>query len=254
LGMKILYSVMKTNIILPAFILSATTLYSQSGTTGVAMGQEFAELAAHGGLNGKGFAAFQSYKSDMVKGSQFFLPDWSKGEVVTIRNEIYYESLQFIYDKVRQELFVRQKDSALILLTNKDEIKSFSLRNDQNEQFNFINSKFYTEERPEVFYQILVYDSAGLSLFKHIKTTLEKADTRDMLKVKEGDINDAFVDKNTYYLLKPKGALTTVQLKTKSLKKSFEELGINIEQYLKNHPQGIPDEEYLVEMVRQLNR
>jgi hypothetical protein len=179
---------MRTNIILPAFILCSTAVYSQSGTTAVAMGQEFAELAAHGGLSGKGFAAFQSYKSDQVKGSQFFLPEWSPGEVVTIRNQVYYESLQFIYDKVRQELFVRKKDSSLILLTNKDEVKSFSLKNDQNEQFNFINSKFYTENRPEVFYQILVYDSAGLSLFKYIKTTLEKADMRDMLKVKEGDV------------------------------------------------------------------
>jgi hypothetical protein len=245
---------MRTNIILPAFIFSTTALYSQSGTTAVAMGQEFAELAAHGGLNGKGFAAFQTYKSDHIKGSQFFLPDWSKGEVVTVRNEIYYESLQFIYDKVRQELFVRKKDSTLILLTNKDEVKSFSLKNDQNEQFNFINSKFYTEDRPEVFYQILVYDSARLSLFKHIRTTLEKADMRDMLKVKEGDIDDAFVDKNTYYLLKPKSALIPVQFKTKNLKKSFEELGINIEPYLKDHPQSIIDEDYLIGMVKALNR
>jgi len=245
---------MRTNIILPAFILYSATLYSQSGTTAVAMGQEFAELAAHGGLSGKGFAAFQTYKSDQIKGSQFFLPEWSQGEVVTIRNQVYSESLQFIYDKVRQELFVRKKDSTLILLTNKDEVKSFSLKNDQNEQFNFINSKFYTEDRPEVFYQILIYDSARLSLFKYIKTSLEKADMRDMLKVKEGDINDAFVDKNSYYILKPKAALTPVQLKTKSLKKSFGELGINIETYLNNHPQGIIDEEYLVEMVKQLNR
>jgi hypothetical protein len=245
---------MRTKIILPAFILCSTTLYSQSGTTAVAMGQEFAELAAHGGLSGKGFAAFQSYKSDQVKGSQFFLPDWSRGEVVTIRNEIYYESLQFIYDKVRQELFVRKKDSTMILLTNKDEVKSFSLKNDQNEQFNFINSKFYTEDRPEVFYQILVYDSARLSLFKYIRTALEKADMRDMLKVKEGDIDDAYVDKNTYYILKPKSALTPVQLKTKSLKKSFEELGVKIDPYLKDHPQGIIDEEYLIGMVKALNR
>ena len=245
---------MRTNIILPAFILCSTTVYSQSGTTAVAMGQEFAELAAHGGLNGKGFAAFQTYKSDNIKGSQFFLSDWSSGEVITIRNEIYYESLQFIYDKVRQELFVRKKDSALILLTNKDEVKSFSLKNDQNEQFNFINSKFYTEDRPEVFYQIMVYDSARLSLFKYIKTTLEKADMRDMLKVKEGDIDDAFVDKNTYYILKPKAALTPVQLKIKSLKKSFGELGINIEPYLKDHPQGIIDEDYLKELIKHFNQ
>ncbi len=245
---------MRTALILSIVTLSTSTLFSQSGTTAVAMGQEFAELAAHGGLSGKGFAAFQSYSSNQVEGSQFFLPDWSVGEVTTIRKEVYSDGLQFIYDKVRQELFARQKDSSLILLTNKDEIKSFSLKNDRNEQYNFVNSKFYTEERPEVFYQILVYDSTGLTLLKYIKTTLVKADMRDMMKVREGDINDAFVDKNTYYLIKPKTVLIAVQLKSKSLKKSFADLGFNAESFLKNHPQGIIDEEYLIGMVKQFNR
>lgn len=245
---------MRTNIILPLLIFSTATLHSQSGTTAVAMGQEFAELAAHGGLSGKGFAAFQSYSSNQVNGSQFFLTDWSGGEVVTIRKEIYNEGLQFIYDKVRQELYVRQKDSSLILLTNKDEIKSFSLKNEFNEQFNFVNSKFFTDERPEVFYQILINDSTNLTLLKYIKTTLVKADMRDLMKVKEGDINDAFVDKNTYYIVNSKGELTTVQLKSKSLKKAFAELGLDAEPYLKDHPQGIIDEDYLIEMIKRFNQ
>jgi hypothetical protein len=242
----------KSSIILPALLLSSAALSAQ--VTNVAMGQEFAELAAHQGYASNGFSAYQSYKSGQINGSQFFLPGWSKGEVVTIHKEVYNENLQFIYDKVRQELFVRKKDSSLILLTNKDEIKSFTLKNDQNEQFNFVNSKFFIEDRPEVFYQLLVFDSAGISLLKYIKTTLEKADMRDMMKVKEGDVDDAFVDKNTYYIIKPKSLLTPVQLKTKSLRKSFEELGINVEAYLNIHPQGFIDEEYLIEMVKHLNK
>ena len=242
----------KSSIILPALLLSSAALSAQ--VTNVAMGQEFAELAAHQGYASNGFSAYQNYTSGQINGSQFFLPGWSKGEVVTIHKEVYNENLQFIYDKVRQELFVRKKDSSLILLTNKDEIKSFTLKNDQNEQFNFVNSKFFIEDRPEVFYQLLVFDSAGISLLKYIKTTLEKADMRDMMKVKEGDVDDAFVDKNTYYIIKPKSLLTPVQLKTKSLRKSFEELGINVEAYLNIHPQGFIDEEYLIEMVKHLNK
>ena len=218
------------------------------------MGQEFAELAAHQGYASNGFSAYQNYTSGQVNGSQFFLPTWSKGEVVTIHKEVYNEDLQFIYDKVRQEIFIRKNDSSLILLANKDEIESFSLKDDQGNRYNFINSKMFRDETPEVFYQVLVYDSAGISLLKYIKTTLEKADMRDMMKVKEGDIDDAFVDKNTYYIIKPKSFLIPVQLKTKSLKKSFEELGINAEAYLNIHPQGFIDEEYLIEMVKHLNR
>jgi hypothetical protein len=245
---------MRTAIILPALILSSGSLFPQSGTTGVAMGQEFAELAAHGGISGKGFAAFQAYSSNQVEGSQFFFPDWTGGEVVTERKEVYNEGLQFVYDKVRQELFVRKKDSSMILLTNKDEIRSFKLINEKGEQFTFLNSKLFSEDRPEVYYQLLINDSANLILLKYIKTTLVKADMRDMMRVREGNIYDAFVDKNTYYIVRSDGRMTMVQLKIKSLKNSFAEMGIHIDQYLKDHPQGIIDEEYLIEMVKHLNR
>ncbi|HMG67424.1 MAG TPA: hypothetical protein VK588_07055, partial [Chitinophagaceae bacterium] len=151
---------MKPVIFIPALLLSSTTLFSQ--VTNVAMGQEFANLAAHQGYASNGFSAYQSYKSSQINGSQFFLNDWSRGEVVTIRKEVFNEDLQFIYDKVRQEIFIRKKDSALILLANKDEIQSFSLKDEKGNQFHFINSKLFTDERPEVFYQVLVYDSSKL--------------------------------------------------------------------------------------------
>jgi hypothetical protein len=242
----------KSAIIFPAMMMSVATLSAQ--VTNVAMGQEFAELAAHQGYASNGFSAYQSYTSSQINGSQFFLPEWSSGEVITIRQEIYSQDLQFLYDKVRQELFVRKKDSAMILLTNKDEVKSFKLKNDEGEQFIFLNSKYFTGERPEVFYQMLINDSANLTLIKYIKTTLEKADTRDMMKVREGEINDAFVDKNTYYIVGPKSIQIPVQLKSRSLKNAFAELGINADTYLKDHPQGIIDENYLVMMVKELNR
>jgi len=242
---------MKPVIFIPALLLSSTTLFSQ--VTNVAMGQEFANLAAHQGYASNGFSAYQSYKSSQINGSQFFLNDWSRGEVVTIRKEVFNEDLQFIYDKVRQEIFIRKKDSALILLANKDEIQSFSLKDEKGNQFHFINSKLFTDERPEVFYQVLVYDSSKLSLLKYIKTTLVMADFNDMMKVKEGDIYDAFVDKYIYYILKADGILQPVELKTKSVKKVFGELNIPFQNYMNNH-YGPVDEEYLIEMVKQINQ
>ncbi|HEY2349687.1 MAG TPA: hypothetical protein VGH64_11750 [Puia sp.] len=241
----------KSAIIFPAMMMSVATLSAQ--VTNVSMGQEFAELAAHQGYASNGFSAYQGYTSSQINGSQFFLPEWSSGEVITIHHEIYSQDLQFMYDKVRQELFVRKKDSAMVLLTNKDEVKSFKLKNDRGEEFTFLNSKFFDEERPEVFYQLLISDSAKLSLIKYIKTTLEKADTHDMMKVREGEINDAFVDKNTYYIVGSKGSMVPVQLKYKKLKESFAELGNNAEPYLKDHPQGVIDEDYLIAMVKELN-
>jgi len=225
---------------------------AQSGTTGVAMGQEFAELAAHRGLSGKGFAAFQSYSSTDTRGSQFFFPDWTSGELVTNRKEVFNTGLQFLYDKVRQQLFARQKDSSLVLLTNRDEVQSFSLMDENNHQFNFVNSALFSDERPEVFYQVLVYDSAKLTLLKYIKTTFEKADHTDLMKQNAGDIYDAFVDKNLYYLVWKNGLLNPVQLKTKSVKKVFADLHMNADAYLKEHYQPV-DENFLIEMTKQFN-
>ena len=240
----------KSATILSSLLLSSAVLSAQ--VTNVAMGQEFAELAAHQGYASNGFSAYQKYTSGQINGSQFFLPGWSKGEVVTIHNEVYNEPLEFLYDKVRQEVFIRKRDSALVLLANKDEIQSFSLKDNQGTQYNFVNSKLYTDETPEVFYQVLVYDSTKLSLLKYIKTTLVKADYHDMMKVKEGEVNDAFIDKYIYYIVKADGVLQPIELKTKSLKKVFGEMNIPYQNYMKIHYEPV-NEEYLVNMVKELN-
>ena len=241
----------KPLIIFQALLLSSASLSAQ--VTNVAMGQEFAELAAHQGYASNGFSAYQNYTSGEINGDQFFLPGWSKGEIVTTHKEVYYEDLQFLYDKVRQEIFIRKKDSALVLLANKDEIQSFNLKDEQGKQYNFVNSKLFTDETPEVFYQVLVYDSNKLSLLKYIKTTFVKADYHDMMKVKEGEVYDAFVDKDIYYIVQSDGVLKPVELKTKSLKKVFGEMNIPYQDYMKIHYQPV-NEEYLIEMVKQLNK
>jgi len=240
----------RTTIIIPAMILASAGLSAQA--TNVAMGQEFAELAAHQGYASNGFSAYQNYSSGQVHGSQFFLPGWSKGEIVTVHKEVYNEDLQFIYDKVRQEIFIRKKDSSLTLLANKDEIASFSLKDEQGTHYNFVNSKLYTDETPEVFYQVLVYDSAKLTLLKYIKTIYVKADYHDMMKVKEGEVNDAFVDKYTYYIVKADGLPQPVELKNKSVKKVFSDLNLPYQKYMNEHYQPV-NEEYLIDMVKQMN-
>ena len=241
----------KSAIILPALLIATATVSAQ--VTNVAMGQEFADLAAHQGYASNGFSAYQNYTSGQINGSQFFLPAWSKGEVVTIRKEVYNEDLQFLYDKVRQEIFIRKKDSALVLWANKDEIQSFSLKDEQGKQYNFVNSKLFTDETPRVFYQVLVYDSNKLSLLKYIKTTLVKADYHDMMKVKEGEVDDAFVDKDVYYIVKPDGILQPVELKNKSVKKVFSEMNLPYQKYMNDHYQPV-NEDYLIDMVKQLNQ
>ena len=247
---------MKYNIILPVLLASANAVFSQNGTTGVTMGLDFAQLAQDQSntKNGISPSAFQTYSSREVNGSQFFIKGWQPGEVFTVHRETFSEGLLFCYDKVRQELFIRKKDSSLILLANKDEIESFSLKY-EGRQYDFVNSFLFTDDKPEVFYQVLVYDSSGLSLFKYIKTTFVKADMTDMMRQREGDIYDSFIDKYTYYIVKNHGIPETVQLKSKSLKKAFADLGLGIdpEKYM-NASQETIDEDYLINLVKSFNK
>ena len=242
------------NIVLPLLLGSANALFSQNGTTGVTMGQDFTQLARNQSntKNGISPSSFQTYSSGEINGTQFFLGGWKRGEVVTMKKEIFHEGLLFCYDKVRQELFIKRKDSTLILLANKDEILSFSLNEDKI-QYNFINSSLFSDSRPEVFYQVLVYDSLKLTLLKYIKTSFVKADPTDMMKQREGDIYDSFVDKYIYYIVKDRGIPEPVQLRSKSLKKAFADLKIDPEKYMNEHPEPV-DENYLINMVGHLNQ
>jgi|GEM_PF-1135654 hypothetical protein len=238
-------------LLVPAIVFPQTqTVRNSLSTQGLTSGHEFDIFQKAGG---GGLSAFNTSPSGDVKGTQFFLSDWTKGEVITIRKEVYGDDLQFVYDKVRQELFVRKKDAEPVLLANKDEIKSFSLTDENRTQYNFINSKYFSDERPEVFYQVLVYDSSKLSLYKYIKTTFVRGNPNDMMKQKEGAVYDEFVDKIIYYLEMDKGELKPVQLKSKSIRKVLDELHINAYAYLSSHPEQ-PDENYLIEMIRSLNR
>lgn len=242
---------MKNKISLVILLFFAVSAFSQAGSNSITMSNEFAMLAAHGGT-GTNFSTFQTYSSNQVNGSQFFLPDWSKGEIALNSKEVFNNGILFAYDKVRQELFIKQQNAPDILLGTKEEINTFSLW-DAGREYHFINSSVYSNVKPEVFYQLLVSDPKKLTLLKYTKGTFVKADKNDMMKQKEGDIYDSFVDKVIYYISRENGELQPLQLKTKALKKTFADLNINIDKYVNEHS-GSVDEDYLISLVMDLNK
>jgi hypothetical protein len=244
--MRIFY---RNCILLLVFHISCVVAYTQAFSPTLSTANEFDIFQKSGG---GGVTAFKTNYASDAKGSQFFLPDWETGEVVSTNKETYKLGLQFMYDKVRQELFVRKKGEELVLTANKEEIHSFSLDDGSNGQLNFLNSKVFTDKNPIEFYQILLMDSSKLSLYKLTSTRFVRADPTDMMKEKQGDVRDEFVDKYSYYLANSKKELKPVELKAKSIKKVLEEFQINGEVYLKEHP-GPLDEKYLTDMIRSLN-
>ena len=95
--------------------------------------------------------------------------------------ESFNKGLRFSYDKVRQELFIRHEESTEILLGSKMQIHSFILVGDDKKQYNFVNSSLFTNEDPQVFYQVLVSDSSKLTLLKYTKTNFRKSGSRGIL-------------------------------------------------------------------------
>jgi hypothetical protein len=237
---------MKHRLLIPVFLLFMSTGFSQAALTN---SHEFDLFQKAGG---GGIAAFKTSYGSEADGSQFFLPDWEKGDIVLNNSTVFNDGLLLTYDKVRQELFIRQLDSNIILLGNKDEIKTFSLK-DAGKEYHFINSSAYSNVKPEIFYQVLISDPSKLTLLKYTKGTFVKADNSDMMKMREGKVNDAFVDKVTYYISKGNGQLETLTLKSKALKKTFADLNINVDKYINDHP-GSVDEDYLIAMVTELNK
>jgi len=242
---------MKNKIILSILLFSCTYAFPQAASNSIGMSNEFAMLAAHGG-SPTSFSTFQTYTNNQVEGTQFFISDWRKGEIIMNNKDVFNSGILLAYDKVRQELFIKQENTTDILLGSKDDIHAFSMKDDGKE-YHFINSAAYTKSKPNVFYQVLAFDSSKFTLLKYTKGTFVKADKTDMMKQKEGDIYDSFVDKITYYISKGNGELQPIQLKTKSLKKTFTDLNINIDKYLSEHPESV-DEDYLISLVTDLNR
>jgi hypothetical protein len=236
----------KYSLLFLFLFLSMTTVFSQAMLTN---SHEFDQFQRAGG---GGISAFKTNFASDADGSQFFLPDWGTGDVVLNNNIVFSSGMLFNYDKVRQELFIKQTDSSLVLLGNKEDIKGFSLM-DAGKEFNFVNSSVYSKKKPEFFYQVLLADSSRLTLLKYTKGTFVKADHTDMMKQREGKVNDAFVDKVTYYISKQNGNPEEIQLKSKSVKKTFADININIDKYISDHP-GSVDEDYLVSMVTELNK
>ncbi len=242
---------MKNKIILGILLFSCISAFPQAGTSTTGMSNEFAMLAAHGG-SPTSFATFQTYSNNQVEGTQFFISDWRKGEIAMNNKDVFNSGIQLAYDKVRQELFIKQEGTPDVLLGTKEDIHSFSLM-DAGNKYNFVNSSVYSKIKPDVLYQVLVSDPSKLTLLKYTKGTFVKADKTDMMKQKEGEIYDSFVDKVTYYVSKANGELQQVPFKIKNLKKTFADMNMNIDKYINDHPGSI-DEDYLVAMVTELNR
>ncbi len=212
------------------------------------VGAQFQEISKTAGRQIQGL---ESYSSNEVKGSQFFYSQWTTGSVTTIKNEVLNKGYVFLYDKVHQDLYMKWKSSPEILLADKPSIKGFSLE-ENGVTINFLSAHYFNPNDTSNFYQVLA-SNANYTLLKLTKTTFQKADMTDMEKVKDGDINDEFVDNITYYISYNNEIPKQITTKEKSIEKAFPELKQKISDFYNIDVNSRNSDQFLMSFMQSLN-
>jgi hypothetical protein len=238
---------MKPALVLFTSLLSCSVTYSQIVTDDMA--DEFKEVSKFGSRQ-SGFEAIGTYHSGNVEGSQFFSPSWTTGTVTNISNEQFGKNYLFLYDKVRQELFMKLKDSSVVLLADKNQISSFTVNTDKTH--NFVAAGTYDPSNKGNFFEVLVKNDKGYSLFKLTKCKFVKADERDMEKQRLGEVYDSFQDQVTYYIFKD-GVVQTVALRKNNILKVLSPVRDRVSGYFDQHSDSAIDEGFLLGAVQYIN-
>ncbi|SRR5579871_24263 len=234
-----------------AGVLLATHCSTFSQQENSAMADEFKEISKFGSRQ-SGFEGIQTYSSGIVNGSPFFSPEWSSGSVTTVFNETFGKNYLFLFDKVRQELFMKQSDSPSIFLIDTKQINSFTLNTGKSHIF--ISSSFYDSSGVGSFFEVLVKNDKGYSLLKKIKTKFVPGDPRDIEKQRLGEVYDSFQDDIKYFISLQDGRTQQINLKEKSIIHSLSQQKNKVETYLAVHKEDLIDEEFLKKLIEFINQ
>jgi hypothetical protein len=238
--------IFKRTIILLALLFLQSAIYAQVESAQI--GAEFKEVSANAGRQIQGI---QTYNSGEVKGSQFFFPTWTGGSVTTINNEVISNNYSFLYDKVRQQLFMKWKDSSIVLQAEKDQITGFTLNTDK--VHSFVSAAVYIPTDNTNFFEVLDSSRKGYSLLKLVRATFVKADPTDMLRMREGDVYDKFVDDISYYISYNNGLPRKIAFKEKSIQKAFPSVSEKIAEYYNQKENKNMDDNFLIGLIQALN-
>jgi hypothetical protein len=228
---------MKKIIVLPVLLFLNTAIFPQ-----VKPGHFASEFMQVG---------MPTYSTGEINASQFFVPDWTTGSVTTKSNQVISKSYLFLYDKVRQQLFIKPANSSVALTCGKDQISSFTLNGDK--VYNFVSASTYDPSDKTNFFEVLSSNSKGYSLLKLVKADLVQADQTDILRMKDGDTSDKFVDDISYYISYDSGIPKKITFKEKSIANAFPALTKKVTAYFDQHGGQGGNENFLIQAVKSFN-
>lgn len=191
-----------------------------------------------------------SFSNTTVKGNQYLYETWTSGSVTADDHNIYSAGYSFNFDKINHNLYAKYDgESGISVLIEKVKIAGFTVGNK-----NFISPKYLTGAKAtDKFYQVLVKDSAKVSLYKLTLTKLVKPDMNDVYAVKSGNFTSEFVDNNTFFVSIANGELKKINLTETGVYKALKGYDAKIDEFVKKYSSRDVDEAFLSELVDYLN-
>ncbi len=212
-----------------------------------ATADDFKYLAMHN-LN-VNTSTITSFSSSEVKGSQYLFDQWTAGSVTTTENVTISQNYLFNFDKLNQNIYANYTSQGnLCVLLDKSKIKYFTIGTQK-----FINGKLIDPSGKDVFYQVLVEDTSKYSLYKLNITKYEKADFRDVSKVRSGTNYNQYVDNLSYYISQ-KGTLKKINLTENSIRKVLSNQSKKVDDFFNQNPNKDIDENLLTLLIMNLNQ
>src|SRR2546423_4006835 len=231
-------------LLLGACTLIAFPLFGQVSTVG--MKNEFTQLSKLGRLQGA--EGLQTYSTGNIKGSRYFLPDWTMGELISSSDQVLSDPYLFLYDKQNQNLYFKSKDSSLIYLVDKSQVEIFQIANHQ-----FIPGTKINGADENSFYELIAGNKTGYALYKLTKTKFVKSNNTDLEKIKMGDFEDEYKDEISFYLASKDQPLKKITFSEKKFLQYMPGQTQKIIDYFREHSGEKVDKQFASRLIDYLN-
>jgi hypothetical protein len=183
-------------------------------------------------------------------GRRYFFGKWVGGSVTNMKDSLFEKpGYLFNFDKISSSLLLTE-DKKIILELDKDQIKSFTLRDE---------GKNYFFERLEInhnqeFFEPIVKNTSKYSLYKSLKTKFVKSNYYTDGIAESGNKYDEYVDEWTYYIILPgQKDFRKIDFKKKTILQALTTEEVKVDAYFSAHKNQMIDEELLKNLILYLD-
>jgi len=186
---------------------------------------------------------------EATQGSRYLFNDWVHGYVVKTNDTIIQgPDLFFNYDKMGGSLLL-SKDKHAAIEVYKEQIKSFTLVGDLNQQYTFTMAP----EIDKTHYVQVIAAGNNYKIYKLTKTKFIAANYSTDGLASTGNNYDEYADDGTYYVISKGGPPVKISLKKKALKEAFSADQGKLNQYFQANNSNI-DDNYLKDLGDYMNK